>query len=151
MINPDWARWIFASVAKYYREVATDISIPMYLEGTDQITADLTEYFELRIMGPQVFQSNKSNRLDIDINLLVTVAKSKPNNYRIHEIGGLLQSKVANIPICKIGSKPGDDNSQIFCLTLRNDQPVKWVFLGRIEKSTGLLQGVVDSRYRNSL
>ncbi len=149
MINADWARWIHASIVKYYKSVSASLSVPMYVEGTDQITSTLSEYFELRIVGPFIREiPSNQYEIDVNINILVTVAKSKADNFRIHKIGGELMSKAVEIPIYKLGSLTGDDAStKIFCLTPSNI-PVKWVFLGRIDRQTGILQGVVDSKYR---
>lgn len=145
MINPDWARWIFASVSKYYKDVSNTIGVPIYVEGDDQQTVSIPEYFELRILGPNIVEPTSGVfRITLTVNILVTVAKSQNTKFRIHQIGGLLQSYASDIPIKKLGSIAGDDNTVIFCLNQTVD-PVKWVFLGRVD---GLLQGVVESKYR---
>jgi hypothetical protein len=152
-MSPDWARWVYASIVKYYKAVSQEIGVPLYVEGNDQFTSTLQEYFELRISGPNVKAQSKGDYLlHVDINLLVSVSKSIPNSFRVHEIGGLLQSKVVDIPVYMIGSDEDDDGETlVFCLKLRQEYPIKWVYLGRTESATGVLQGVVDSRYKSEV
>ena len=37
--NPNWARWIFHSVADYLKNVATDANLPVLIEHFDERTA----------------------------------------------------------------------------------------------------------------
>ena len=49
--NPNWDRWIFASVTKHFNDAAVAASIPMFVEGDSRITAEQLDYFEFRTVS----------------------------------------------------------------------------------------------------
>ena len=76
MINQNWHRWIFASVAKYFDD--NKGQFPLYIEGQDPLPEELNERAELRINGPFFNETSKNIfQLSIDINLLLNVSLCK--------------------------------------------------------------------------
>ena len=54
-VNPNWARWAFASVATCLKQLADDASIPALVEGLDERTTaymEAPERVEIRMSGP---------------------------------------------------------------------------------------------------
>ena len=52
--NPNWARWVFASVATYLKEVALEAELTAIVEGLDDRTTEFMEApdrCEIRITG----------------------------------------------------------------------------------------------------
>ena len=74
--NPNWARWIFHSVADYLKEVATDADLPVLIEHFDERTAAFeraTDKAEIRITGPFDQELSKGyHRIYVDVNVLLT-------------------------------------------------------------------------------
>ncbi len=54
-VNPNWARWAFASVATLMKRIAKDANIPALMEGLDERTTqfmDSAQRVEIRMSGP---------------------------------------------------------------------------------------------------
>jgi len=54
--DPNWPRWIAASVSDHFKDVADDIELPLLVEGVDEREVDkirAMNHFELRIHGPE--------------------------------------------------------------------------------------------------
>ena len=57
VIDKHWARWIFASVCKHFDFDASD-NITTYIEGQKRNTRDESEFFELRMDGPIIYEAS---------------------------------------------------------------------------------------------
>ena len=142
--NPNWARWVFASVATYMKEVAKQASIPVLVEGLDERTDALmkaTDRCEVRISGP--FSRELSHNY-------FRLEESK-NRYGILKIIGDFQEAMdCNIPVYKYGDEPGDDESaSIGCLAPRSgrNDSIRVLHFGQIDPTDRLKQSMVDARY----
>lgn len=154
--NPNWARWVFASVATYLKEVAEGAGIPVLVEGLDERTdvfMQATDRAEVRISGP--FSREPSHnyfRLEVDVNVLFyTRLEESKNRYAILKIIGDFQEAMdSNIPVCKYGDEPGDDETErIGCLAPRNgrNDSIRVLHFGQIDPTDRLKQSMVDARY----
>ena len=73
--NPNWPRWIAASVAVYYKAVADGLNLPVLIEGIDERKADVmsVDHAEVRVNGPFIVQLSAGYfRLNVDSNILLT-------------------------------------------------------------------------------
>ena len=158
--NPHWPRWIFASTADYFKQVADGIELPILIEGIDEREAEkmrANDHVEFRINGPAVSELSRGYfRLDVDVNLLLTsmMGGQTKNAYDIvQQAGVFLQAAGGPIPVLKWGEGPDDDESLLGCLTLRSDKrdAIRVIHFGQIGRDDRLRQSAVDARYRMHL
>jgi len=158
--NPHWPRWIFASTADYFKQVADGIELPILIEGIDEREAEkmrANDHVEFRINGPAVSELSRGYfRLDVDVNLLLTsmMGGQTRNAYDIvQQAGVLLQAAGGPIPVLKWGEGPDDDQSPVGCLTLRSGKrdAIRVIHFGQIGRDDRLRQSAVDARYRMHL
>lgn len=161
--NPNWGRWIFASVAYYLKTTATENSLPVLVEEFDERTATFeraTDHVEIRITGPMTQEiSENYYRLWVDANVLLTSRYDGPKKdpFALSTNAGLfLQAMSAPIPVWNYGNQPGDfvesdpsTQQYLGCLRLRDGKSdsVRLIHLGQIEKVDKIKQAVVDARY----
>lgn len=154
MLNKNWPKWFQASIRKACETIATANSIALHVEGEDRETDDLSEYVELRVHGPDVLEIARNQyRIDVTVNLLVTVKRSLKNMWRRHEIAGIFMSGLdPDISIYKLGNGPDDDKTKLTCLMLRDSlgesMGLKYRDLGRLQTAADLIQAVVNGTYR---
>lgn len=118
MINPNWQRWTWASIAKHF-ETILGVSLKLYVEGEPRETEGLQNYCELRIDGPHCNPlSPKLYKLDLVIDALVVNIKGPGNMYEYHDAVGLVSTCFTNITILKYGTGNQDDQSELGCLKL---------------------------------
>jgi hypothetical protein len=161
--NSNWARWIFASVAKTLKEVATDASIPVLVEHLDERSETFmraSDRVEIRITGPFTQEQSQGYfRIYVDVNVLLSSRYdgSKKNQYTILKYAGLFHEAMdMPIPVWNYGNEPGDfvdddPDTQVFlgCLSPRpgNSESVRVFNFGQIDKTDKLKQSAVDARY----
>ena len=162
--NPNWARWVFASVADVMKTVAVDASLPVLVEHLDERTATFmqaTDRVEIRITGPFVCEFGPDSfRLDVDVNVLLTSRYDgqKKNAYEIQRFAGLFQQAMGTaIPVWNYGDQTGDysdsdPSSQVFigCLEPRSDkgdEAVRVFHFGQQTATDKNKQSMVDARY----
>jgi hypothetical protein len=161
--NPNWARWIFASVAYELKEVANDANLPALVEHLDERTEAFMEApdrVEIRITGPFSQEESKGCfRIWVDANVLLTslYAGAGKNGYDILKYGGLFQQRMSQpIPVWNYGNEPGDyveadPQTHLFigCLLPRpgKNDSIRLFNFGQTDKTDKLKQSAVDARY----
>jgi hypothetical protein len=161
--DPNWARWIFASVADCLKSIATENDVPVLVEHLDERTDAFMraeDRVEVRITGPFTQELSKGyHRIWVDANVLITSrygGKGK-NAYDILKIAGLYhEAMTLPIPVWNYGNEPGDfveadPESQVFigCLLPRpgkNDTARVFNF-GQTDRTDKLKQSAVDARF----
>lgn len=166
MANPDWARWIFASLAYNMKTVATNEGIPALVEGNDRRTDSFMSSplrAEIRINGPYINEQSKDYyQVWAVVNILLSChVDDTKNAYRLQRIAGAFQAAIdASIPLYNYGGEDGDydisdPDSQIHlgCLRPRNTtQPaVKVLHFGQVDKTEPVRQSVVDAELETFL
>jgi hypothetical protein len=102
-----WNRWIFASLAKYFKDAASDLTgLAVLVEHLDERTKDFmasSDTLEVRITGPYIYkQPGNDYKVRATVNLLMTsrfdgVAK---NSYKILDFAGTMTAAMAGpIPV----------------------------------------------------
>ena len=155
--NPNWPRWIFASLATYLKQVATDNQLAALVEGLDERSTQFMEAsdrVEIRITGPFIRELSHSYwELKVDANVLLSSRFDGPdtkNRYTFAEIAGIFQAAMdAAIAVYRYGNQPGDDETLVGCLsplTGRYDA-VRVFHFGQINTTDGLRQSMIDAKY----
>jgi hypothetical protein len=154
-VNPNWARWAFASVATLMKQIAKEANIPALMEGLDERTTQFMESatrVEIRMSGPFTKELSKDYyELGVDINVLFTSRyEANGNQYDIITIVGKFHEALDNpIPLRRYGDQPGDDESLVTCLlprTGRNDA-VRVFHFGQTDQTDRQKQVMIDARY----
>ncbi len=153
--NPNWTRWIFASVASYLKALAKTNNIPVIIEGMDDETDEFTEAtdrIEIRISGPYTKKLHGEYLLHVDVNVLLTSRFDGPakNRYEILINAGLFHSGMDQaIKIYRYGNEVGDDDSYLGCLLPRSgkNDAIRVIHFGKVDPTDKLKQSAVDARY----
>ena len=154
-LNENLARWVFASISVFFKNIADGLNLPLLVEGVDERESEvvLADHAELRLTGPFIREvSNGMWRTWTDINILLTdrMMMSVEDAYGIARWAGKFeQAMTERIPIYKYGTDAGDDQSLIGCLTQRKgtSESIKLVYFGQISREDRIRQAVVDGRY----
>jgi len=153
--NPNWARWIFASIAKTLNAVADANGIEAIVEGVDDETdtfTEATDHVEIRISGPFTKEMSGEYRIQMDVNVVLTSrfdGKQK-NRHSILTNAGLFHSAMDRaILIYKYGSGVEDDDSYLGCLVPRSgkNDTVRVIHFGKVDPTDRVKQSVIDARY----
>ena len=154
-VNPNWARWAFASVATRLKHVAKEANIPALVEGLDERTTAFMESpmrVEIRMSGPFTKELSKDYyELGVDINLLFTSRyETNGNQYDIIRIVGIFHEAVDDvIPMKRYGDQPGDDESLVGCLMTRTgkNDAVRVFHFGQTDQTDRQKQVMIDARH----
>jgi hypothetical protein len=151
--DPNWPRWVQASVADHFKLVAIAQGYPALVEGIDERDTEFIESpnrIEIRVNGPFIREASAGYyHFEVDANILIFshMGGQIPNAYFGTEMTGYMaQAASQPISIYKYGTGVGDDQSLIGCLTLRRgkDESVKVFHFGEVNKEDRLRQFGVD-------
>ena len=155
-INPNWARWIAASLAVYYKTVADALSIELLVEGIDERESEKmnADRAELRVNGPFIRQQSSGYfRLDVDSNILLTdlMGGEEDNPYNLMNWAGAFQVAAEKaIPVYRYGpdTEGVDDASLVGCLTVRGRKEGPDLFhFGQVSVDDRVRQAAVDTQH----
>jgi len=155
--NPNWPRWIFASVSKHFTDSVSAAGLTLFIEGQHRDTRELKDFLEMRTDGPTLREVSKGFWVfRLEINILVQSAMDDKNYHRIHQDVGVAAAAFATaIDVFKLGNNPQDDQSYLGCLILiqnRSSQDYLEInHFGQIDKKTKLMQASVEGHYRMEL
>ncbi len=153
--NPNWARWIFASIAKNLNTVADDNGIEAIVEGVDDETDGFTQEtdrVEIRINGPFTKEMSGEYRVQMDINVLLTSrfdGKQKNRHLLLTNAGLFHEAMDQPLKVYKYGSAVGDDDSYLGCLTPRSgkNDTIRVIHFGKVDPTDKIRQSAIDARY----
>jgi hypothetical protein len=163
--NPNWARWMFSSVAYELKLVATNTNLAALVEHLDERTdafMEAPDRVEIRITGPFDQEISKGfHRSILDANVLLTsiYGGQKKNALDILKYAGLFQARMGlPIPVYNYGTEVGEFNDpdlmtrqQVFIGCLLpiggKNNSIKVFNFGQTDKVDKLKQSVVDARY----
>ena len=107
-------KWIFASIAKHFN------SLPhLHISGEIRKTSDWDNWYELKIDGPYLHNLSKDYwDIKIEVDLQIYSIQQRDYLYSNQELQGKgLELFTDSISVFKLGNKPEDDKSYLFCLT----------------------------------
>ena len=151
--DPDWPKWVQASVADHFKTTATANGFASLVEGLEERTTvfhDNPQRLEIRINGPSIQeQSNNYYHFLVDVNILIFshMDGTQDSVYRGTSMTGVMAQRASEpISVFKYGSQPGDDQSLVGCLTLINGsrEAIKVFHFGEINAEDRLRQFGVD-------
>lgn len=150
MINPNWARWIFASVSKHFD--TNKNGIDLYIEGQHRNATQVKDSLELRVDGPYYTEESHNYwRIYIEVSLLVQSMQDDKDFHRTHRICGQVAAAFTTIPIFKFGDGPSDNaNVQIGCLeviTGGSRERIQTNHFGLLAPDVKLMQSTVEAHY----
>lgn len=153
-MNENWARWIFASVSKYFETACTGVATKFYVEGEERLIKDTEDTtIEIRVDGPDITDMGGGQyRLYVEVNVLVGIKKSLDSHAIYRIIGPVQVAMASNIKVYKYGpDTEGVDTSALLgCLQLlqgMNKEKIKTSVFGQIEKSTFVEQATVEGHF----
>lgn len=138
-VNPNWHRWIYASVAKHLKDSVGDL--PLVVEfldkrGTDWETA--VSKAEATITGPMTKEISAGlHRIWVDVFITLTSHLSS-NGYQHVDHAGTLASALDQCIVCKDYGATGLETIGIIHPTPEANQPVKVNHLKPAAKDTQL-------------
>jgi hypothetical protein len=154
--NPNWARWVFASVATYLKGIANSEHLPVLIEGLDDRTTafmEATDRCEVRITGPFTKElSHNYFRIEVVVNVLfLSRYEEEKNQYALmQKIGVFHEAMDGAFAVYKYGNEPGDDeHALVGCLSPvqgRNDA-IRVMHFGQVDPTNRIKQSMVDVRY----
>ena len=158
ILNPNWQRWIFASVGYHLKtEVPSVTSIVEGLEERNQTFLETSIRAEIRVNGPFLKEQNKEYRVWTDANVLITahMEDDAAGRYEIHRIAGLYAEALAkSIEVWNYGDQPGDfedgdpdSQTLIGCLVNRRGRSdmIECHYFGQVESTDRVLQAMVNA------
>lgn len=153
-MNPNWARWVYASLAKHLKDAATAAGITSLVELVEDRSEEFMETpdrVEIRINGPFIREESKDYwRIEAFANTHITVQPGTPP-YRLHEIGGVMQAALdSRIEVRRYGTGPDDDQGLLGCLSpnlLSPKDSVKLFHFGHVNETDRVQQAAVDCKY----
>ena len=158
--NPNWARWVFASVATFLKQVAQSQQLAVLVEGLDDRTTEVmeaTDRCEIRITGPFTKElSHNYFQVEVIVNVLfLSRYEESKNQYAIiQKMGVFHEAMDGAIAVYKYGKEPGDDeHALVGCLSPiqgRSDA-IRIMHFGQVNPTDRLKQSMVDARYRMEL
>lgn len=158
--NPNWARWIVASLAKYLKTVADDNNIPAFVEGVEDRTdavMQAPDHVEIAVTGPLSREASRGYYiLRVGIRVLIQSRMDNPpkNRYSPQQIAGYYHEALdAVIAVYRYGNGSEDDQTLLGCLSPlsgKNDA-VKVHHFGQMTQTDRLRQSMVDCWYEMEL
>lgn len=153
--DPNWQRWIRASVNFYmsekFKSIPAEQQTYFFAEGFERDTENKADWVECRVDG--VFTDKKADgqwHLGVEINLAISFNQDMVNAYRQEILQGYCQSFLVDcICINKIGDLPDDDGTELGCLRLLSGRRERIVTsnFGKISPNTRILQSTVEAHY----
>lgn len=150
MLNPDIGKWVFASLAKFFSQQATALSLPFFAEGADDANSEVYQNTNLsmRVDGPVVHENSGWQEYRFEVQGLLTQVGVPSNVYTPYDRAGTIAEAMrSGIPIYKIPDNP----SELFgCLLpdTRATETVRVVNLGILSDSSKVSQISVVGKYQ---
>lgn len=152
MINQNWNRWIFASLAVYFKDSISD-DIVVVIEG--QQKQEEGDHVEFRMNGPDWLRESKTTcRGDVVVNLLVHCVPDASDYHKIYRMVGVVEAAVGMcIPIKKYGNQQDDDENVIIgqlILQRNGDKDIDTTHYGQYAPDVPVIESTVEALYRST-
>lgn len=147
MIDPNWSRWIYASVSGlFYSNISPEY--PLLIDGTHRPTELPPVLIEFRMTGPTYRELNNNEyELAIIVNCLYKISMSETDFHLPYKVVGKVSSVFGTpTPIYKKGDGVDDTGDLIGCLTLKSGPRV--LHYGQIAKDVLVEQGSIEGTYK---
>jgi hypothetical protein len=151
-MNPNWTRWIHASLNDYVKTQLEKLNVFVHFEGQSrEQLADKSDYVEFRWNGPEAREHSRGWwELDVNLNFVINSGTNRDDTYTHKVIVGKVQSILKNsINVFKLGDTESDDpNTLLGCLQLKVDarDGILTNYFGR-QQDVELEQSTVEAWY----
>lgn len=153
-ISSSLVKWVRASTIKYFTDIASVNSIPMFVESVDERSDSTmrTNHTELRLQGPFIKHPSKDSwKVALIVNILFSrFMEMTGDAYKINEWAGIFMSAMDTpINVYKYGEESEDTGDFIGCLrvkTGRNDD-VGFYDFGTALNDTRVHQAELDATF----
>lgn len=151
MINPNWDRWVWASVTDFMDKNKGQYYL--FVEGLSRVVDGKKAFIEFRANGPNVYENSNNNfDLNIVVNLCVQQSTDTYDAHAFMKIYGWAKSMIQPcIPIYKYGTELQDDQSLLGYMELQCSSKVNFVKglqLGQVDPVMKLISGTIEGNYR---
>jgi len=147
-IDPNWARWIRASVDKHFVDLFAASSLATFVEGQHRATRSLKDFVEVRMDGPDISEVSKNYYvLRVDVSILIHSTMDDTNYHRIDASIGITTAAFSTVKVYRYGT-PGDD-TLLGCLTLQDELQV--LRYGQRSPDKKLQHASVEGHYKMTL
>lgn len=155
--DPNWARWIKASIYSWFEahRQATAPNNVLYFESNDRETSTVSDWAELRFMGPWLQELSRNYWMfDITVNLFIASAIDPKDLYKIDRLKGIYLPMFADtIGVFRLGTGTFDDSTLMECLILQSsgNNMIQVINLGIVNSTdhvTRLEQCAIQAKYR---
>lgn len=139
-MNPNWHRWIHASLRTYVKTELEKLSVVVFFEGDSrEQLGDKTDWVEFRWNGPEIRKGSKDYwHLDVILNFVVQSTTGRTDTYTHQKTVGQVHSILKqSIGVFRYGDDPLVDDQQLLgCLQLRADlkDPIMTNYFGRMQE-----------------
>lgn len=122
MTDPNWQRWVFASLAKYVKGIATDLNIPSLVLGFEEEDApykNAADRAEIRITGLSSREpTNEYAMLTADVTVVLhsQIGDTKNRYTVMNYAGAFAEALDMDVAIYKLGNGMYDDHSFLCCM-----------------------------------
>lgn len=151
-MNPDWTRWIHASLCTYVKAQLEALQVVVHFENQDRADiAKLKDAAEFRWNGPEAREYSRGWwELEVHLNFVAISTTNRKDTYAHKVLVGKIQSILRNsISIFKFGTGVNDDQSLFGCLQLRINgrDSIMTNYFGRIVDPTEIEESTVEATY----
>lgn len=149
-MNPNWQRWLRASVNKHFDSFKGDTYL--YIEGINERPNNLLSYAELRMDGPNYTEICKGYwYCYLEVNILVQSILS-PDRYALERmIGNFTVAFTNTVYVYKYGDGVEDTGGLLSCLQLQQNigerEKIQVSYFGIVNPATKLQQATVEGHY----
>lgn len=151
-MNPNWTRWIHASLNNYVKIELEKLGVVVFFEGQSRENlSDKKDFVEFRWNGPFGREFSRGWwQLEVNLNFVINSTTTRPDTYTHRQIVGQVQSILKNsINVMKFGDNlVVDDQTLLGCLQLRADKKdgIFTDYFGRMQE-VELEQSTVEATY----
>lgn len=153
IINPNWNRWIYASLTDHFQSLRQNI--PFFVEGQNR-PDDVSEFAEFRMDGPLYNELNNHYwYIDITATIIIQSVQNDSDIHRLDRLIGIfLAAFTTDIPVFRYGDDPDtDDQDQFGCLRLSPafGERIRVDKFGQIQVAMPVTQASLEAHYIMSL
>lgn len=152
-MNPNWPRWIFASVSKQFTDYFNEQGIICFVHGDDSNVGVNVNSIEFRMDGPNGKQLTKTEwDLFVEVSLLITTMKDdKDAHIPERYLGIAARAFTPGVKVFRFGDGPDDDATFLEgCLILEAEgrEPLVLAKFGVVQVDLPVIQASVNGHYK---
>lgn len=147
ILNPNWSRWIFASLTNHFDGLRQ--SFPFYIEGQNREDT-ISSFAEFRSNGPYFNEVSKNYwNVSLLAAIIIQIVSNDIDIHRLERTIGIFASAFSPyIDLFKYGDGVDDDQSKFGCLYI--DSPIRIDKFGQTRVAVPVVQASLEAEYKTS-